>query len=132
MKYKKTTLKNGLRIITVPMKGTETATVVIMVGVGSRYETEKEAGISHFIEHMFFKGTKKRPTTLDISSELDSVGGEFNAFTAKDKTMYYAKVDGRHINRALDVVADMYLNSKLEEKRNRQGKRDNHPGAQYV
>lgn len=115
MKYKKTTLKNGLRIITVPMKGTQTATVTIMVGVGSRYETEKEAGLSHFIEHMFFKGTKKRPTTLDISTELDSIGGEFNAFTSKDKTMYYAKVDSRYINRALDTVADMYLNSKLEE-----------------
>lgn len=115
MKYKKTTLKNGLRIITVPMQGTQTATVSIMIGVGSRYESEKEAGLSHFIEHMFFKGTKKRPTTLDISSELDAIGGEFNAFTAKDKTMYYAKVDGKHINRALDVVADMYLNSKMEE-----------------
>lgn len=116
MQYKKTTLKNGLRIITVPMKETQTVTVMVMVGVGSRYETEKEAGISHFIEHMFFKGTKKRPTTLDISSELDAVGGEYNAFTAKDKTAYFAKVDAKHINTALDVVCDMYLNSKLEEK----------------
>jgi predicted Zn-dependent peptidase len=98
------------------MTGTETVTVTVMVGVGSRYESEKEAGISHFIEHMFFKGTKKRPTTLDISSELDSIGGEFNAFTSKDKTAYYAKVDAKHLHRALDVVADMYLHSKLEEK----------------
>lgn len=116
MKYKKTTLKNGLRIITIPMAGTQTATVIVMVGVGSRYETESEAGISHFIEHMFFKGTSKRPTTLDISSELDSVGGEFNAFTSKDKTAYYAKVDAKYINRALDVVSDMYLNSKLAKE----------------
>lgn len=116
MQHKKTTLKNGLRIITVPMKETQTVTVMVMVGVGSRYETEKEAGISHFIEHMFFKGTKKRPTTLDISSELDAVGGEYNAFTAKDKTAYFAKVDAKHINTAIDVVCDMYLNSKLEEK----------------
>jgi predicted Zn-dependent peptidase len=116
IKYKKTTLKNGLRIVTIPMTGTETVTVTVMVGVGSRYESEKEAGISHFIEHMFFKGTKKRPTTLDISSELDSIGGEFNAFTSKDKTAYYAKVDAKHLHRALDVVADMYLHSKLEEK----------------
>ena len=116
MKHKKTTLKNGLRIITVPMAGTQTVTTVVMVGVGSRYESEKEAGISHFIEHMFFKGTEKRPTTLDISMELDSVGGEFNAFTGKDKTAYYVKVDARHLDRALDVVADMYLSSKLEEK----------------
>jgi predicted Zn-dependent peptidase len=116
MIFKKTTLKNGLRIITVPMQSTQTATVVVMVGVGSRYESEKEAGISHFIEHMFFKGTQKRPNTLAISEELDSVGGEFNAFTSKDRTMYYAKSDAKHLERALDVVADMYLNSKIEGK----------------
>jgi len=116
MKYKKIVLKNGLRIITVPMHETQTVTVMIMVGVGSRYETEKEAGISHFIEHMFFKGTKKRPTTLHISEELDAIGGEFNAFTSKDKTMYFAKVDSKHVNTALDVVCDMYLNSKIDEK----------------
>jgi predicted Zn-dependent peptidase len=116
MNYKKTTLKNGLRIITVPMKETQTVTVMVMVGVGSRYETEKEAGLSHFIEHMFFKGTQKRPTTLHISEELDAIGGEFNAFTAKDKTMYYAKADSRHIGVALDVVCDMYLNSKIDKK----------------
>ncbi|MDQ1284430.1 MAG: hypothetical protein QG620_778 [Patescibacteria group bacterium] len=116
MNYKKTTLKNGLRIITVPMKETQTATVVVMAGVGSRYETDKEAGLSHFIEHMFFKGTEKRPTTLDISAELDAIGGEYNAFTSKDNTGYFAKVDSKHIGTALDVVTDMYLNSKLEEK----------------
>jgi len=114
MKYKKTTLKNGLRVLTVPMRNTETATVVIMVGVGSRYESEKEAGLSHFIEHMFFKGTEKRPNTLAISEELDSIGGEFNAFTWKDKTGYYARVDAKHIGTALDVVSDMFLNSKIE------------------
>lgn len=116
MNYKKTTLKNGLRIITVPMLETQTVTVVAMVGVGSRYESEKEAGISHFIEHMLFKGTTKRPTTLSISEELDSIGGEFNAFTSKDQTGYYVKVDAKHIGIALDVVSDMYLNSKIEEK----------------
>jgi predicted Zn-dependent peptidase len=116
IKHKKTTLKNGLRIITVPMKETQTVTVMVMVGVGSRYEAEKEAGLSHFIEHMFFKGTKKRPTSLDISEELDAIGGEFNAFTSKDRTMYFAKADAKHIDTALDVVADMYLNSKIEER----------------
>lgn len=115
MNYKKTTLPNGLRILTVPMKNTETVTVVIMIGVGSRYETEREAGLSHFIEHMMFKGTKKRPTTLDISETLDSIGGEFNAFTSSDRTAYYAKVDAKHINVALDVISDMFLNSKMEE-----------------
>ncbi len=116
MDYKKTVLKNGLRTITVPMKGTQTVTIVVMVGVGSRYETEKEAGLSHFIEHMFFKGTKKRPNTLAISEELDSVGGEYNAFTSKDKTGYYAKVDVKHFEKALDVVSDIYLNSKIERR----------------
>lgn len=114
MKFKKTTLKNGLRIITVPMKDTQTATVVVMVGVGSRYEKKNEAGLSHFIEHMMFKGTQKRPTTLSISEELDAIGGEFNAFTSKDVTMYYAKADARHLATALDVISDMYLNSKIE------------------
>ena len=116
MKHKKTTLKNGLKIITAPMRETQTVTVMVMIGVGSRYESEKEAGLSHFIEHMFFKGTQKRPTTLMISEELESIGGEFNAFTAKDKTMYYVKVDAKHIGTAMDVLSDMYLNSKMEEE----------------
>jgi predicted Zn-dependent peptidase len=114
MQYQKTLLSNGLRIITVPMKSTQTVTVIIMVGVGSRYENEKEAGISHFLEHMFFKGTEKRPTFHDISGELDAIGGEFNAFTAKDKTGYYAKVDAKHASVALDVISDIFLNSKLD------------------
>jgi len=96
------------------MKDTQTATVVVMIGVGSRYEKESEAGLSHFIEHMMFKGTEKRPTTLHISEELDAIGGEFNAFTSKDVTAYYAKADSKHLKTALDVIADMYLNSKME------------------
>ena len=116
MKFKKTILKNGLRILTVPMQGTQTATVMVMVGVGSRYENEKEAGLSHFIEHMLFKGTEKRPNTKIISEELDSIGGEYNAFTAKDKTAYYAKVDAKHLETALDVICDIYANSKLEQE----------------
>lgn len=114
MIYKKTLLKNGLRVITVPIKDTQTVTVMVMVGVGSRYETEKEAGVSHFLEHMFFKGTQKRPNALAISEELDAIGGEFNAFTSKDRTGYYAKADFKHLDIALDVVSDIYLNSKLE------------------
>lgn len=114
MKYKKTTLHNGLRVITVPMKNTQTVTVVVMVGVGSRYESEKEAGLSHFVEHMFFKGTNKRPTSLSISEELDAIGGEYNAFTFKDKTGYYAKADAKHVEIALDVVSDIFLNSKID------------------
>ena len=116
MKFKKTTLKNGLRIITVPMKDTQTATVVVMVGVGARYETDKEDGLSHFIEHMMFKGTKRRPKPLDISEELDAIGGMSNAFTSEDVTAYFVKADAKHLDKSLDVVADIFLNSKLDSK----------------
>jgi predicted Zn-dependent peptidase len=113
MKYKKTNLKNGLRIITAPMKGTQTATIFIAVSVGSRYEEENEAGLSHFIEHMMFKGTRKRPIPRKIYEELDAIGGTFNAFTGKSRTAYYAKVDAKHIETAMDVLTDMFLNSKI-------------------
>ena len=116
VKYKKTTLKNGLRIITAPMKGTQTVTVVAMIGVGSRYETDKQAGLSHFTEHMLFKGTKKRPDTIDITGELDSIGGDYNAFTTNIATGYHIKVDYKHLENALDIVSDIYLNSKIDSK----------------
>ena len=116
MNYKKTIFKNGLRLITAPMKDTQTATVMMMVEVGSRYENDKERGISHFIEHMMFKGTKKRPNTQIIANELDAIGGEFNAFTGKTSTAYYAKSDAKHLDITLDVISDMFLNSKLEIK----------------
>lgn len=116
MHYKKHTLKNGLRIILAPMEENETVTVLVMTGVGSRYETRKENGLAHFLEHMFFKGTKKRPTALDISKELDAVGAEYNAYTGKDRTGYYAKVEAHHADIALDVVSDIFLNAKIEEE----------------
>lgn len=116
MNHKKTTLSNGLRVITVPMKNTQTVTVLLMVSVGSRYESKKQAGISHFLEHMFFKGTAKRPSTLSITEELDAIGGEYNAFTGKDQTICYAKVDAKHFTTALDIVSDIYLHSKLDKK----------------
>lgn len=115
MKYQKHTLKNGLRIILAPMRDTETATVIVMAGTGSRYETEKENGLAHFLEHMFFKGTQKRPNALDITRELDAIGAEYNAYTSKDHTAYYAKVEAHHLDTALDVVSDMFLNSKLDQ-----------------
>jgi len=114
--YKKTTLDNGLRIITVPVENANSVTVLILVGTGSKYETKDINGISHFLEHMFFKGTKKRPTTLKISETLDSVGGEYNAFTDKEVTGFWAKVDKKHFDVALDWITDMFLNSKFDEK----------------
>lgn len=114
--YKKTTLDNGLRIITIPMENANSVTVLILVGTGSKYETKDINGISHFLEHMFFKGTKKRPNTLKISETLDSVGGEYNAFTSKEVTGFWAKVDKKHSDVALDWISDIFLNSKFDEK----------------
>lgn len=113
MNYEKHVLSNGLRVVLSPMKEAETVTVLITTATGSRYETKKEGGLSHFLEHMFFKGTKRRPTALSISEELDGVGGEYNAFTSKDRTAYYAKVDRKHAEMALDIVSDIFLNSTL-------------------
>ncbi len=114
MKYNKTVNANGLRVITVPRSDSKAVTIMVVVKVGSRHETAKINGISHFVEHMMFKGTAKRPTTLEISKALDSVGAEYNAFTAKDHTGYYIKVDRRHINLALDIISDMLINSKFD------------------
>lgn len=114
--YKKTTLKNGLRIITIPMKNTQTITVLILVGTGSKYETKENNGISHFLEHMLLKGTKKKSTPLKIAEPLDRIGGIYDAFTGDELTGYWAKTDFKHLNIALDWISDIYLNSKLEKK----------------
>ncbi|MDO8261397.1 MAG: pitrilysin family protein [Candidatus Magasanikbacteria bacterium] len=111
--YSLNTLKNGLKLITAPMNGTKTATILVMVGTGSKYERRENSGISHFLEHMFFKGTTKRPTCLALSAELDSLGAEFNAFTSKEYTGYWVKVDAKKIEQAMDIVSDMLLNSKM-------------------
>jgi predicted Zn-dependent peptidase len=114
--YQKSTFKNGLRLVTVPMKNTQAVTVLVLVGTGSKYEAKKINGISHFLEHMFFRGTKKRPSTLAIATDLDKVGGSYNAFTGQERTGYWAKVDGKHLDLALDWVSDMFLNSCLKTK----------------
>ncbi len=116
MNYKKTVLKNGLRIITVPMRDTLTTTVSIIVEAGSEYETVAEAGISHFLEHMCFKGTLKRPTAAHIWREIDGIGAENNAFTSNEYTSYYAKSDHRHVDTIIDIVSDVYLNSTFPVK----------------
>ncbi len=120
--YKKTTLKNGLRIITVPQKGTQAVTVLVLVGTGSKYETKKTSGISHFLEHMLFKGTKKRPDKLEIAETLDKIGGIYNAFTGEDYTGYFAKVAADKFDLALDWVSDIFLNSLLPEKETKREK----------
>ncbi len=114
IKHKLTTIKNGLRVITVPMSQIESTTVMIGVGAGSRYENKKNNGISHFLEHMVFKGTKKRPTALDIATALDGIGATFNAFTGKELTGYFVKANAQHQELAFDVLTDMVFNSKLD------------------
>lgn len=109
--YQLTTLENGLRLIAVPMPRVKSATVIVGVGAGSRYETKQVNGLFHFIEHMAFKGTKRRPSTLEIASEIDGVGGSFNAFTGKEFTGYYVKLAVKHLELAFDILSDMISNS---------------------
>jgi len=110
-------LKNGIEVLTIPYNGTAAATVLVLVKVGSRYEQFQTLGLSHYLEHMMFKGTTRRPNTLDIAKELDGVGAEYNAFTTKDHTGYYVKVAAEHVPLALDMVSDILFNSlhKAEE-----------------
>ena len=114
-KAKKKTYKNGLRVVTVPMKDNPTVTVLVLVGTGADYETKEINGISHFLEHMCFKGTIKRPTPRDISVELDGLGCQYNAFTGREMTGYYAKGDAKNFKQMFDVVSDIYLNSTFPE-----------------
>lgn len=114
MKFQKTILPNGLRVLTIPMPAMESATVLVMVAAGSRYETRQNSGISHFLEHMAFKGTEKRPNAMAISSLIDGMGGEFNAFTGKETTGYYIKSSKDNIEKSLDVLSDMLMHSKLD------------------
>lgn len=115
MKFHKKVLKNGLRVITVPMKDNPTVTVLFLVEAGSKYEGKKNNGISHFLEHMCFKGTTKRPKAIDISKELDTLGSQYNAFTAQEYTGYYTKSDAKHFSHIFDIVSDIYLNSTFPE-----------------
>lgn len=116
MQYHKKILPNGLRVLTIPMPSLESATVLVMVAAGSRYETKESNGISHFLEHMAFKGTERRPSAMDISSLIDGMGGEFNAFTGKETTGYYIKSAKDRIETSLDLLADMLMHSKFDPK----------------
>jgi predicted Zn-dependent peptidase len=111
--YKKTTLPNGLRVLTEAMPAVRSATVGVWADVGSAVESRERRGISHLVEHMLFKGTQRR-TARQIAETMDSVGGNLNAFTDKETTCYYAKVIDRHVPLALDVLADMFLHSTFD------------------
>ena len=112
--YQKTTLPNGLRLVTATMPHIRSAAIGFFIGVGSRYEGERQGGISHFVEHMLFKGTNKRQTPSDISGAIEGIGGMLNGGTDKEMTIYWCKVARPHFMLALDVLADMLLNSRID------------------
>lgn len=114
--YKKRVLDNGLSIIGYPIKNSQTTTLLVLVGVGSRFESEKERGLSHFLEHMMFKGTKKRPSAKIVATELDALGASYNAFTGYEYTGYWVKVRNNQKDIALDIISDIFQNSLLAEK----------------
>src|SRR5215467_16175929 len=114
--YERTTLPNGLRVLTAPMPTAQSVSCFVMLAAGSRYETAESRGIAHFCEHMFFKGTERRPTARDIAGEVDSIGGEFNAFTSKEYTGYYIRCGGEQRDQAFDVLVDMLRNSKFDSE----------------
>ena len=112
--FERTTLSNGLRVLTATVPQAQSVSCFVMLAAGSRYETRESNGIAHFAEHMFFKGTERRPTARDIAGEVDAIGGEFNAFTGKEYTGYYVKCAAEHRDVALDVIVDMLRNSKFD------------------
>lgn len=116
MSFQRIIFENGLRVINVPIKNIASVTILVLIRTGTKYEKKKEKGISHFLEHMLFKGTKKRPNSLDISKELDGIGGIYNAFTSKDFTGYFVKVNSLYLELGLDIVSDIFLHSLLKEE----------------
>ncbi|MDO5378537.1 MAG: pitrilysin family protein [Clostridia bacterium] len=109
------TLGNGLRVVAERIPHFPSVSVGLWIGAGSMYETAEENGLSHFVEHMLFKSTKNR-TTKEIAVEMDAIGGQVNAFTAKECTCYYAKVIAEHLDRAMELLSDLLLNAKMEEE----------------
>lgn len=120
--HKLTLLPSGLKIILTPIEGTKSVTVLCLVGAGSRYETKEVNGISHFLEHMFFKGAKRYKNAAEVSSAIDGVGGDFNAFTAKEYAGYYVKLASHQKEVAFDVIGDMmtgatFLEEEIQKER---------------
>ncbi|MBI5406885.1 MAG: insulinase family protein [Nitrospirae bacterium] len=113
--FKKVHLDNGIRVVAERIPSVKSVSLGIWVNVGSRDESEKEGGISHFIEHMFFKGTRRR-SAHDIALEIDSIGGELNAFTTRETTTFYVKILDEHLSRGIDIISDIFLHSSLAKK----------------
>jgi predicted Zn-dependent peptidase len=113
--YNKTTLSNGLRLITSTMPHSHSVCIALLVGTGSCYESQEEAGLSHFAEHLYFKGTQRRPTAKEISQDIEGVGGIINGGTDKEVTIFWCKVASSHFPLALDVLCDLLFNSRFDE-----------------
>ncbi len=109
------TLDNGLRVIAAPVPHARSVSISIYLAAGARYEQEEDAGLSHFVEHLCFKGTERRPLPRDIAVEIDAMGGTLNAVTDRELTVYYAKVTPEHAELAVDLLADMIRNSLFQE-----------------
>lgn len=114
--FERYSLPNGAEVCLVPLKDAQSVTTLIMYPVGSRYESQKLNGVSHYIEHLMFKGTKKRPSTLKLTSEIDRLGAEYNAFTSKEYTGYYIKTAAKYLPTSLDILSDMLFNSLFDAK----------------
>ena len=112
--FERQTLPNGLRVLTAPLPHAQSVACFVMLAAGSRYEEQANRGIAHFAEHMFFKGTERRPSSRDLTTLVDGIGGEFNAFTSKEYTGYYVRCAGADRDIALDVLIDMIRNSKFD------------------
>jgi predicted Zn-dependent peptidase len=112
--FRSDTLDNGLRLLTADLPYAQSVSVIVMLAAGSRYESAESSGIAHFSEHIFFKGTEKRPSARQIAGAIDAIGGEFNAFTGKEYTAYYVKCAAEHRDVALDVLVDMLRNSRFD------------------
>ena len=127
--YEKTVLDSGIRIVTETIPYVRSVSIGIWANVGSRDEDESRNGISHFLEHMVFKGTKNR-SVKDIAQSLESLGGFLNAFTAKEQTCFYARVLDEHLSQAVDVLADLTLNATFRAGRNGEGEGGGHRGVE--
>jgi predicted Zn-dependent peptidase len=112
--FQRDTLDNGLRVLTADLPYAQSVAVLVMLAAGSRYETPESGGIAHFSEHMFFKGTERRPSAREIAGAIDAIGGEFNAFTGKETTTYYVKCAAEHRDIALDVLVDMLRHARFD------------------
>ena len=130
--FERSTLTNGTRVLTAPMDHAQSVSCFVMFAAGSRYERREESGIAHFAEHMFFKGTERRPTARDIATEIDTIGGEFNAFTGKELTGYYVKCAAETRDVALDVLVDMLRNSRFDARRDRPREGRDRRGDEHV